>query len=124
VTLSFAPSEDSEGGLSFQVSLPAAPKSLRIYRGSALLLERQATLSPQAVPEAELREEGGKVVLTWRGAPYASLVHVAPDGTRTTLGLWHTGGRSEFFTEGLPPGGWFEVQLSDGMGVKTLSFSR
>jgi len=124
VTLSFAPIRDSEDGLSFQVSLPAAPRSLRVYRGSTLLLERQATLSPQAVPEAELKEEGGKVVLTWRGAPYASLVHVAPDGTRTTLGLWHTGGRSEFFTEGLPPGGWFEVQLSDGMGVTVLSFQR
>jgi hypothetical protein len=124
VTLSFAPMQDSEGGLSFQVSLPAAPRSLRVYRGSALLLERQATLAPQALPEAELKEEGGKAVLTWRGAPYASLVHVAPEGVRTTLGLWHTGGRSEFSTEGLPPGGWFEVQLSDGVSLEVRRFPR
>jgi len=49
---------------------------------------------------------------------------VAEDGTRTALGLWHRGGESRFALEGLPQGGAFEVQLSDGLGVRTLVFPR
>lgn len=123
-TISFAPVEDSLGGLSFQVSLQEAPTALRLYRGATLLLEKRASVTPLSTWQASLREEAGRVLLTWEGAPYASLVHIASDGTRTTLGLWQTGSRAEFPTGGLPAGGTFEVQLSDGLRVERYRFGR
>jgi hypothetical protein len=117
--------EDSEGTLHFQARLPLRDWSrLALYREGILLKEVARGLGPQAEPTAELREEGGFVRVRWTGYPYLSLIHVAPEGNRTTLGLWHRGGEARFPTEGLPPGGWFEVQLSQGLGVLTLLFPR
>ena len=117
--------EDSEGTLHFQARLPLRDWSrLTLYREGILLKEVARGLGPQAEPTAELREEGGFVRVRWTGYPYLSLIHVAPEGNRTTLGLWHRGGEARFPTEGLPPGGWFEVQLSQGLGVLTFLFPR
>jgi hypothetical protein len=117
--------EDSEGTLHFQARLPLRDWSrLALYREGILLKEVARGLGPQAEPTAELREEGGFVRVRWTGYPYLSLIHVAPEGNRTTLGLWHRGGEARFPTEGLPPGGWFEVQLSQGLGVLTFLFPR
>jgi hypothetical protein len=117
--------EDSEGTLHFQARLPLRDWSrLALYREGILLKEVARRLGPQAEPTAELREEGGFVRVRWTGYPYLSLIHVAPEGNRTTLGLWHRGGEARFPTEGLPPGGWFEVQLSQGLGVLTFLFPR
>jgi len=49
---------------------------------------------------------------------------VAEDGTRTALGLWHRGGEARFALQNLPPGGAFEVQLSDGLRVQRYLFPR
>jgi hypothetical protein len=98
--------EDSEGTLHFQARLPLRDWSrLAPYREGILLKEVARGLGPQAEPTAELREEGGFVRVRWTGYPYLSLIHVAPEGNRTTLGLWHRGGEARFPTEGLPPGG-------------------
>ena len=117
--------EDSEGTLHFQARLPVgAWNRVGLWRNGVLLKEAARGLEPQAEPTVELKEEGGFVRVRWTGYPYLSLMHVAEDGSRTTLGLWHRGGEARFPTEGLPPGGRFEVQLSQGLGVLTLLFPR
>ncbi|WP_157969082.1 M66 family metalloprotease [Thermus sediminis] len=117
--------EDSHGTLHFQAWLPLREWGrVGLWRDGGLLKEMVAEPRPLAEPEVELREEGGLLQVRWRGYPYLSLVHVAEDGTRTTLGLWHQGGEARFPTEGLPPGGRFEVQLSDGLSVRLFLFPR
>ncbi|WP_448567023.1 M66 family metalloprotease [Thermus sp.] len=117
--------EDSEGTLHFQAWLPLQAWSrVALYRDGVLLEEVVAGLRPQAEPEVDLKEAGGFVEVRWTGYPYLSLAHVAEDGTRTTLGLFAQGGKARFSTEGLPKGGRFEVQLSDGLSVRLLLFPR
>jgi hypothetical protein len=117
--------EDSEGTLHFQARLPLGEWSrVSLWRDGVLLEEVAAGLRPQAEPKVELRDEGGFLRVRWVGYPYLSLVHVAEDGTRTTLGLWHRGGEARFSTEGLPREGRFEVQLADGLSVLTFLFPR
>ncbi|BCZ90222.1 M66 family metalloprotease [Thermus thermophilus] len=113
--------EDSEGVVHFQAKVPVGPFShVALYREGRLLAEVSGGVRPQV----DLREEGGFLVVRWTGYPFLSLFHVAEDGTRTAFGLWHQGGESRFALEGLPQGGAFEVQLSDGLGVRTLVFPR
>ena len=119
--------EDSEGVVHFQAKVPVGSWSrAALYREGRLLAEISGGVKPQgqAEPQVDLREEGGFLVVRWTGYPFLSLFHVAQDGTRTALGLWHKGGESRFALEGLPPGGSFEVQLSDGVEVRVLTFPR
>lgn len=95
-----------------------------LYLGEQPLKEAALPLLPQAEPHVELREEGGFLWVKVQGFPYFSLAHLAPDGTRTTLGLWHRAGEVRFALAGLSPGGEFEVQLSDGLNVRILRFPR
>jgi hypothetical protein len=53
----------------------------------------------------ELREEGLSLVVRWQGDPFLSVFHVAEDGRRTALGLWHRGGEARFALQNLPPEG-------------------
>jgi uncharacterized membrane protein len=116
---------DSEGTLHFQARLPKGTwGQLALFRGNTLLKEFSPPLLPQAEPQVVLREENGFLWVRWTVYPFLSLFHLAGDGTRTPLGLWHRGGESRFLLEGLPPGGSFEVQLSDGLNVLTLRFPR
>ncbi|WP_281167122.1 M66 family metalloprotease [Thermus islandicus] len=117
--------EDSQGTLHFQALAPTGTyRRVALFRDRVLLKERVQGLTPQAEPQVELREEGPSLGVRWQGAPFLSVLHVAEDGTRTALGLWHTGGEARFSLEGLPPGGVFEVQLSDGLVVKRYLFPR
>lgn len=119
--------EDSEGVVHFQAKAPVGSFSrVALYREGRLLAEVSGGVKPQAQaePQVDLREEGGFLVVRWTGYPFLSLFHVAQDGARTALGLWHKGGESRFALEGLPPGGSFEVQLSDGVEVRVLTFPR
>ena len=117
--------EDSEGALHFQAKLPLGSwNRLALYRDGVLLKEVVAPLRPQAAPEVDLKEVGGFVEVRWTGYPYLSLAHLAVDGGRTTLGLFAQGGEARFPIQGLPRGGQFEVQLSDGLNVQVLLFPR
>jgi hypothetical protein len=117
--------EDSEGALHFQAKLPLGSwNRLALYRDGVLLKEVVAPLRPQAAPEVDLKEVGGFVEVRWTGYPYLSLAHLAADGGRTTLGLFAQGGEARFPIQGLPRGGQFEVQLSDGLNVQVLLFPR
>ncbi len=116
---------DSEGIVHFQARLPLGRYTrVGLYLGDRLLKEAVAPMLPQAEPQVELRKEGGFLWVRVQGYPYFSLFHVAPDGTRTTLGLWHRAGEMRFALENLPPGGQWEVQLSEGLNVRTLLFPR
>ncbi len=117
--------KDSEGILHFQARLPLEAYSwVGLYLGNQLLKETSPPLLPQAEPQVELREEGGFLWARVQGYPYFSLFHLTPDGTRTALGLWHQAGEVRFALASLPPGGEFEVQLSDGLNVRILRFPR
>jgi hypothetical protein len=117
--------EDSEGALHFQAKLPLGSwNRLALYRDEVLLKEVVAPLRPQAEPKVDLKEVGGFVEVRWTGYPYLSLAHLAVDGGRTTLGLFAQGGEARFPIQGLPRGGHFEVQLSDGLNVQVLLFPR
>ncbi|GGM92435.1 hypothetical protein GCM10007092_01870 [Thermus composti] len=112
---------DSEGTLHFQALAPVGTWGrLALYREGRLLKEVQAPLRPQGEAEVVLREEGRVLEARWTGYPYLSLIHLAEDGTRTTLGLWREGGVARFPLEGLPPGGTWEIQLMDGLNVLLL----
>jgi PKD repeat protein len=117
--------EDSEGTLHFQALAPVAQfRRIALLRDGALLKEWVQGPRPQTEPQVELREEGLSLVVRWQGDPFLSVVHVAEDGRRTALGLWHRGGEARLALQNLPPGGAFEVQLSDGLGVRRYLFPR
>jgi hypothetical protein len=63
--------------------------------------------TPGGTPPRSFREEGGfRPWCAGRAIPYLSLIHVAPEGNRTTLGPLAQGRRGPLRpTEGLPPGG-------------------
>ncbi|MDW8357430.1 PKD domain-containing protein [Thermus sp.] len=116
---------DSEGVLHFQARLPLGSYARAgLYLGESPLGEITLPLLPQAEPRVEAREEGGVLWLRVGGYPYFSLFHLAEDGTRTGLALWHPAGEGRFALEGLPPGGQFEVQLTDGLRVLVLRLPR
>jgi hypothetical protein len=117
--------EDSEGTLHFQALAPVAQfRRIALLRDGALLKEWVQGPRPQAEPQVELREEGLSLVVRWQGDPFLSVFHVAEDGRRTALGLWHRGGEARFALQNLLPGGAFEVQLSDGLRVRRYLFPR
>ncbi|WP_240307617.1 M66 family metalloprotease [Thermus caldifontis] len=117
--------KDSEGILHFQARLPLEPYSrVGLYLGTQLLKETVSPVLPLAEPQVELREEGGFLLARVQGYPYFSLFHTAIDGTRTALGLWHRAGEVRFALENLPTGGQWEVQLTDGLNLRTLLFPR
>ncbi len=117
--------QDSLGALHFQAKVPLGSWGrVALREGGRVLAERARGPTPLAEPQVSLREEAGFLLVRWTGYPFLSLVYVAPDGERTPLGLWHRGGESRFSLEGLPQGGEFEVELSDGLGVRVLRFPR
>lgn len=73
-----------------------------------------------------LREEGEEVVVRVQGGTHFALFHIAPDGTRTALTLFYPVGNGEarFPIRGLPPGGRYEVQVTDGLKVVQVEFLR
>lgn len=117
--------KDSEGTLHFQARLPLNPYTrVGLYLGSQLLKEATLPLLPQAEPQVKLKEEGGFLLVHIQGYPFFSLFHVASDGTRTALGLWHRAGEVRFALENLPEGGQWEIQLTDGLNIRILLFPR
>ncbi len=117
--------EDSEGGLHLQAVVPVGDyRRVALYEGERLLVERTASLTPQALPQVELREEGGEVAVRVVGGTHFALFHIAEDGTRTALTLFHPVGEARIPIGGLPPGGRYEVQVTDGLGVVRFAFPR
>lgn len=116
---------DSEGSLHLQAVVPVGDyRRVALYEGDRLLVERTAPLTPQALPQVELRKEGNEVVVKVQGGTHFALFHIAEDGTRTALTLFHPVGEARIPTKGLPPGGRYEVQVTDGLRVVRFAFPR
>jgi len=119
----FTPDEvaDADDGLMhFTLTLPD-PGSLRaieVLHGAKVI--KRTLASAMAPTAATLAVEANRVRLQWEAPATAAIAHLAEDGTRTTLGLWLTGGDVLIPTEGLPAG-HFEVSVSDGLNaVRTV----
>ncbi|GAA5336395.1 MULTISPECIES: M66 family metalloprotease [Thermus] len=116
---------DSEGTLHFQAKAPVARYTrVGLYLEGNLLGELVASLLPQAEPRVEAQEEGGFLWVRVQGAKSFAVFHVADDGTRTALTLFHPAGEARLALEGLPPGGHFEVQFTDGLSVRVVRLPR
>ena len=135
-----APIPDLPGGhRSFAFTVPASEELTRAeVRGPALMAHpgalRAATRSlaarAQKVDEAlgnqslQVWEADGSLHLTWDPVlhPFVNVLH---EGTRrTTLALHLGGGSASVPLAGLPTGGRFTVQFSDGLNPVVRSFSR
>jgi IPT/TIG domain/Metallo-peptidase family M12B Reprolysin-like len=77
-------------------------------------------------PSAQVREVGTSAHFTWSAAAYpiATLTHVSASGQRTVLALQARGGKASVDVSALPRGGAFEVGLSNGLNVQTLTLAR
>jgi hypothetical protein len=72
------------------------------------------------------RETGGRLRLDWDAAsqPFASVTHVAVDGTRRVIAQRLVGGVAEVDTRGLPAGGRFELSVGDERGARLTEIRR
>ncbi|MGL4575622.1 MAG: IPT/TIG domain-containing protein [Burkholderiaceae bacterium] len=77
-------------------------------------------------PSAQVSEVGASAHFTWSAAAYpiATLTHVSAGGQRTLLALQARGGKASVDVSALPRGGAFEVGLSNGLNVQTLTLTR
>ena len=122
VVHAFTPTEVAdaeEGELHFTLNLPdpGLLASVEVLHGPTAL-KRVLTAGADA-PMPTLQSSGSDSVhLTWDSTLFGSaeIAHLADDGSRTTLGLWLTGGDAVIRTDGLK-GGRFEVSLSDGVSA-------
>ena len=123
--------------LHFSVAVPdpgVALARVEVLRGQGVVPFRfagQATVQRTAGADIErLRgvdwsETGGALHVGWDSAGAASIAvtHVAGN-VRTVLGIGRRGGSATFDTRLLPPGGHFEVALSDGLNARVLRLPR
>jgi hypothetical protein len=94
---------------------------------SAPTRARAASTRPQDLaPWAQRSVVGGRTSFTWNAAlyPLATIEHVQPNGQRSVLALQAQGGQASLDTGHLPAGGVFEIGLSDGLNVLTLTLQR
>jgi trimeric autotransporter adhesin len=83
-----------------------------------------APLTDAGVPWARVKESGASATFEWNAAyGTASITHLI-NGQNTVLTLGASGGRAVFDISHLPRGGVFEVGLSDGLNVQSLTLSR
>lgn len=128
---------DHAGERHFTLRLPhpGPVERIEVRRGADVIGQRVARARAQAAPGestatwATVQPEGDSLVLRWNDAahPTASLVHAAADGTRRALAIDATGGRWVLGAEAsrtLPPGGRFEVSVSDGLDATLLTIAR
>jgi hypothetical protein len=105
----------SRGGKALDVRAPA--KASATAAGAAAA--GAAGTAGGAGPWAEVLAEGSSIVLRWdaQAWAHASWVLVLPDETRVGLAMEASGGSWRVPVDalgGLPPGGRFEISLSDG----------
>lgn len=99
---------------------PGRVIALSVDDGRRMLLDRTAVgalpFAPLTTP-LTITEQAGQARIRWDAAtwPHATVVHLAANGARTTLGLWRTGGDATFSTRDLAAGGAFEVSLANGL---------
>ena len=96
-------------------------------RSAALPKARAASATPRDnMPWAHRSGTGAATLFTWNAAlyPLATIEHVLPNGQRSVLALQAQGGQAQLGTAHLPAGGVYEIGLSDGLNVQTLTLPR
>jgi hypothetical protein len=112
----------------FAIAHPGAIERIEVLRDGRVVQQRSARVRALAAPSAPVgvaaSEEGGTLRLRWDAAlhPYVTVSHVA--GARTVIGLDLQGGSATLPTAALPPGGQFELGLSDGVNTQRLAVGR
>jgi hypothetical protein len=111
---------------------PGTLAKLRVlHQGKTIGEHTQAAFSSPAkaaadsAPWARVEEIGTTATFYWNAAlhPNAALVHVF-GGERTVLAVKARGGKARVDVGALARGGVFEVGLSDGLNVQTLTITR
>lgn len=124
--------EAEEGSRHFSVLLkdPGAIRTLELSVRGVVVAKRSAvpppaTVAPELTASLRLAEKEGMVQLQWDAKvhPFATLAFVGGSG-RTTFAFKLRGGTAEVQTGRLPPGGAFEVSLSDGIHAVTVNRAR
>jgi hypothetical protein len=113
----------------FSVLVPdlGAVESVEIANAHKVMLKKVATVTHAAAePRVSVLKVEGGVQMVWnaREWPYASIAHFDAAGVRNTLSLWREGGEAVLSTDGLLPGGTFEVSLSDGVATRRVTVAR
>ena len=113
-----------------RVPSPGPLQAIEVVRGGAVIAQRDApVLAPVRAAGAGLQvdavERGGELVLSWDAQryPFASVAHVGTEG-RLVQAIDARGGRLQLSTVDLPPGGLFEVSLSDGVNARVQRIGR
>jgi len=77
-------------------------------------------------PWANQNTEGADTTFRWNSGlyPMATIEHVGSSGQKSVLALQARGGQVVMKTSHLPAGGVFEIGLSDGLNVQTLTLFR
>lgn len=98
--------------------------AVEVFRGAQLLTRLDSTRTPRAAAP-RLVEAEGSLFLEWDSSMHATalLAHLG-EADRTTLAISLNGGRAVIDTQRLPPGGSFEVSLSDGLNASRFVFPR
>lgn len=89
--------------------------------------ERAASVTMRdLIPWARHSVVGTRTSFIWNAAlyPLATIEHVQRNGQRSVLALQAQGGQTNMDTGHLPAGGVFEIGLSDGLNVLSLSLQR
>jgi len=120
----------------FTAVLPDPGRIVRIavLRNGRTIGERNAPSRERAAsvgvrdltPWARHSVVGTRTSFIWNAAlyPLATIEHVQPNGQRSVLALQAEGGQANMDTGHLPAGGVFEIGLSDGLNVLSLSLQR
>jgi hypothetical protein len=114
---------------------PGRLAGIAVLRAGKTIGDRRAALPKARAASASARDnapwatrsvDGNSTVFTWNTAlyPLATIEHVMPNGQRSVLALQAKGGLARLDSSQLPAGGVFEVGLSDGLNVQTLTLPR
>ncbi|WP_291008769.1 IPT/TIG domain-containing protein [Hydrogenophaga sp.] len=114
---------------------PGRIAKIAVLSGGRAIGERNATLPKARAASASPRDNmpwanrsvtGASTLFTWNASlyPLATIEHVLPNSQRSVLALQARGGQAQLGTAHLPAGGVFEIGLSDGLNVQTLTLPR
>jgi len=114
---------------------PGRIARIAVLRGVQAIGERSAALPKARAASAAPRDNtlwanrtvaGASTSFTWNAAlyPLATIEHVQSNGQRSVLALQAQGGQVSLVTSHLPAGGVYDIGLSDGLNVQTLTLTR
>jgi hypothetical protein len=113
-----------------RIAHPGALTKLRVLHAGKAIGERGASALMKSasgssdVPWARVEETGTTARFVWNASHgTATITHVAA-GQRTVLALQARDGTAQLDVSSLPRGGVFEIGLSDGLNVQTLTLAR